>query len=72
VKSPLFCTVFTLDLQQTLNNQAAIMKFRPDKSIISIRVGEIGKAKDLSASHIGNEHCKNLILPSVHVFSMTT
>jgi hypothetical protein len=31
VKSSLFCTVFTSDLQQTLSNQAAIMKFRSDK-----------------------------------------
>jgi hypothetical protein len=60
VKSPLFCAIFTSDLQQTLNNQATIMKFRScDKSIIGIKVGEIGKAKDLSAPlHIyGHQKC---------------
>jgi hypothetical protein len=30
VKSPLLCTVFTSDVQQTLNNQATVMKCRPD------------------------------------------
>jgi hypothetical protein len=30
VKSPMFCAIFTSDLQQTLNNQATIMKFRSD------------------------------------------
>jgi hypothetical protein len=59
VKSPLFFSIFTSDLQQTLNHQATILKFRSDiyktinfdmiKSIISIKVGETGKAKDLSA-----------------------
>jgi hypothetical protein len=30
MKSPLFCTIFTSDLQQTFINQAEIMKFRAD------------------------------------------
>jgi hypothetical protein len=25
----LFCAIFTLDMQQTVNNQATLMKFRP-------------------------------------------
>jgi hypothetical protein len=41
--------------------------FRSDKNIISIKVSEIRKAKDLPATHIGNDHCKNLILSLVHV-----
>jgi hypothetical protein len=48
---------FTWDLQQTLKNQATITKSRADLQnsklwckIISIKVGEMRKAKDLSAS----------------------
>jgi hypothetical protein len=53
VNSPLFCAIFSSDLLQTLNNEATIMKFRSDiyKTInFDVRkVGEIGKAEDLSA-----------------------
>jgi hypothetical protein len=49
----LFCVIFTSGLQQTLNNQVTIIKFRSDvyKTINfdERKVGEIGKAKDLSA-----------------------
>jgi hypothetical protein len=54
VKSPLFCAIFTADLQLTLHNQATFMNFRSDiyktVNFDVIKVGEIGKAKDLSAS----------------------
>jgi hypothetical protein len=57
-KSELFCAIFSSDLQQTLNKNAAVVKFRLDiysnevccnKSIISVKVGEIGETKVLSA-----------------------
>jgi hypothetical protein len=59
MKSSLFCAIFTSDRQQTLNIQAKIMTFRVrhiqnnklccDRIIISIKVGKIGNAEDLSA-----------------------
>jgi hypothetical protein len=57
VKTPLFCAIFTSDLQRALNNEVTIIKLHiqnnklcNDKSIINIEVGEIEKAKDLPAS----------------------
>jgi hypothetical protein len=59
MKSLLFCAILTSDLQQTLNNQATIVKFWSDiyrtinfdviKSINSLKIDEIVKAKDLTA-----------------------
>jgi hypothetical protein len=45
VKSPLFCTIFTSDLQETLNNQAAITKFMTDiyKKTINIEGMKVGE-----------------------------